>query len=84
MLGTDVDAGVNRALFVFLLPELEEKFKSVMADLEEVRIATLFPTPVDGGITFRIVITHDGPALLNAWKGKQDLFDLTHLFSLKS
>jgi hypothetical protein len=62
---------MNRAFFAFLLAELEEKFKGVMPDLEEVRIAALFPTPIDGRIAFGIVNTHDEPALLNAREGRQ-------------
>jgi hypothetical protein len=72
MVGTYVDPGVNRALFAFLLSELDEKFEGVMADLEKVRIATLLPRPVEGRTTFAIVITHDEPSLLIA-QAKQKL-----------
>ena len=78
MLGTNVDPCMNRAFFTFLLAELKEKFKGVMPDLEEVRIAALFPTPVDGRITFGIVNTHDEPASPKGSGRETELCCLTH------
>jgi hypothetical protein len=68
MLGTYVDPCVYRALFAFLLPELEEKLKGIVPDLEEVRIAALFPAPIDGRISLGIVNTHDNLLCLGPLK----------------
>jgi len=51
VLWAHIDTGVNRRIIAVLLPEFDEKFKCIMADLKEVCITALFPP-------FCIFVTH--------------------------
>jgi hypothetical protein len=62
MLRTDVDTGVNAPLIALLLPELDQKLESVMANLEEVRITGFFPAATRGCMGPDIFVAHSVPA----------------------
>ena len=62
VLRADINAGVNPSLIALLLPELDQKLESVVADLEEVRVARFFPAATRGCMGPDIFVAHSVPA----------------------
>jgi len=62
MLRADIDTGVNAALITLLLPEFDQKLEGVVANLEEIRIASFFPAATCRCMGSDIFVAHNVPA----------------------